>query len=333
MSDGKVSPYSFATPWTSSRTEETKTLPVGRRVAVTVPATSANLGPGFDSMGMALNWADETRVETISEGYEVEVTGEGADFLPRDKSHLVVHVIRETLREWGLREPGLRLQVDNTIPIGKGLGSSSAAIVAGLAAAWGLAHPDQPLDHEWLLAVSAALEGHADNVGPAVFGEFALTWMEDPQTARAVSLPVHPRIRAMVFVPHAELMTSRARKALPSRIPFEDAKLNLSAAALLVHAMQHDPSQLWAATRDRIHQDYRAELYPDSYRLMTRLRDRGYAACISGAGPTVLVLLDEDQVEALQVDLAVSPLAEAGAAFQKRVLQPGEGAKLKVLAY
>ncbi len=317
----------------ADQVRENEVLPVGRKVLVRVPATSANLGPGFDSLGMALNWADETLVQTIDSGYQVEISGEGENFLPRDQSHLVVNVVRETLRGWSLMEPGLRLRVHNTIPIGKGLGSSSAAIVAGLSAAWGLAYPEQPVDRSWLLEAAASLEGHVDNVAPAIFGEFALTWMEDAKRARAVSLPVHSQIQALALVPSVKLMTSRAREALPPRVPFADAKANLSAAALLVHAVQHDPRLLWAATKDYLHQDYRRELYPDSYDLMQQLRHQGFAACISGAGPTLLVLLERSQVPDLEAALSQESLAAAVTSFQKRLLSPGSGVELQVLSY
>lgn len=339
------------------------TLPTGRRVVATVPATSANLGSGFDSLGMALEWADDTVVEVVESGFCAHVSGEGADFLPRDESHLVVRVILDALKEWNVRVPGLRLEAHNTIPIGKGLGSSSAAIVAGLAAAWGLANPERELDLNWLLARSAAIEGHADNVGPAVFGHFALTWMEAATastspvplsgtvresgelssppvstlmpavlTARAVALPVHSSIRAMVFIPQGELKTERARQALPELVPFEDAKANLSAAALLVHALQHDPGLLLAATVDRLHQGYRRDLYPESFALMSALREVGFAACISGAGPTVLALVAETQVDALCAALTGTPLVEKVAGFQQQLLSPGAGARIEVLA-
>lgn len=342
------------------------TLPVGRKVVATVPATSANLGSGFDSLGMALEWADDTAVEVVESEFCAHVSGEGADFLPRDESHLVVRVILDALKEWNVRVPGLRLEAHNTIPIGKGLGSSSAAIVAGLAAAWGLANPARELDLNWLLARSAAIEGHADNVGPAVFGHFALTWMEAATTptppgspgvlseavqesdelssppvstlmpavltARAVALPVHSLIRAMVFIPQRELKTEQARQALPELVPFEDAKANLSAAALLVHALQYDPGLLLAATADRLHQGYRRDLYPESFALMSALREAGFAACISGAGPTVLALVAEAQVDALEAALASAPLLERVAGFRQRLLSPGAGARIEVLA-
>lgn len=339
------------------------TLPIGRKVVATVPATSANLGPGFDSLGMALDWADDTVVEVVKSGFCAHVSGEGEDFLPRDESHLVMSVILDALKEWNVRVPGLRLEAHNTIPIGKGLGSSSAAIVAGLAAAWGLANPERSLDLNWLLARSAAIEGHADNVGPAVFGQFALTWMGDATTstppatlsetmrepatpsslpvsalvpavltARAVAFPVHSLIRAMVFIPQQKLKTEQARQALPQLVPFKDAKANLSAAALLVHAMQHDPDLLLTATADHLHQKYRRDLYPDSFALMAGLRKAGFAACVSGAGPTVLALVTKTQVDALREALSSAPLIERVTGFRQRLLSPGVGARIEVRA-
>lgn len=302
----------------------------GLSVTIEVPATSANLGPGFDSLGLALNWYDRTTLTVIESGVEVIVTGEGAETVPLDETHLVVATIQEALSSWGVRVPGLRLEAHNTIPHGRGLGSSSAALVSGLLLAWAIAKPDVEVDRAWLLREAYRREGHADNVAPAVLGGFVITWsgaVNDSGDAgvRARNSRIHPDVAATALVPSAAVFTRTARGVLPAQVPFSVAVTNASRAALLVHAMGEEPELLLAATSDRLHQDYRAQLMPESFALVKDLRRRGFGAFISGAGPTVLVLHSAEAGEKLQAEL---DLLDSGGQFARYVLRPGNEAKI-----
>lgn len=262
-------------------------LDPGRSVTVEVPATSANLGPGFDSFGLALDWRETVRLEVIDTGFQIDVSGESADQVPRDESHLMIRSALVGLADLGVSAPGLRLSCHNTIPHGRGLGSSAAAIVAGLLAAEGLAgHQHDP---RWLLGHAHAIEGHPDNVSAAIHGGFVIAY-DGPAGLSVAQGKVVQGLGVLLFVPDTPVATSNARGLLPDQVPHADAAANAGRAALLVHALSVDPSRLWDATRDWLHQDYRASAMPRSYALLKDLRGQGFAAVISGAGPTVLVL-------------------------------------------
>ncbi|MBQ1042601.1 MULTISPECIES: homoserine kinase [unclassified Micromonospora] len=259
-------------------------------VRVRVPATSANLGPGFDALGLALGLHDDVTAEVTGGGVRVSVTGEGAGELPADERHLIVTAMRATFDALGGQPAGLALECENRIPQARGLGSSSAAIVAGVLAARALvADGEQRLDDDAALRLAAELEGHPDNVAPCLLGGFTIAWTE-PGGARAVSLPVAPAVRPTVFVPAERGLTSVARAALPATVPHADAALNAGRAALLVHALSADPALLLPATVDRLHQEQRAPGMPATAALVGALRAAGVAAVVSGAGPTVLAL-------------------------------------------
>ncbi|SJN33211.1 homoserine kinase [Luteococcus japonicus] len=275
-------------------------LPAGRRARVRVPATSANLGPGFDCMGLAVDLVDELSAEVLEEGVEVQVTGEGADQVPRDGSHLVVRVLTESLAELGSWLPGVRLDAHNVIPHSRGLGSSAAAIVAGLALAWGLARPGEPLDLDWACRVSTRYEGHPDNACAAVLGGIVLAWPGVGDDVEVVRLEAAPGLRVIAWVPGFEVRTAGARQVLPVDVPRVDALAQAISSALLVHALTKDPSKLLDGTRDRLHQPYRAPLMQPSADLMAELRSQGIAAFISGAGPTVLAMGTPDQLAAAE---------------------------------
>lgn len=263
------------------------TLPVGHAVTVEVPATSANLGPGFDCFGLALDWREHVSLAVTGSGYQLDVSGEGAESLPRDESHLIIRSTLVGLADLGCHAPGLSLRCHNTIPHGRGLGSSSAAIVSGLLAAAAFAGRDP--DPLWLLRHANAIEGHPDNVAAAINGGFVLAY-EGHDGVSVVSSAVSPDIGAAVFVPQWSVETRAARRLLPETVAHVDAAANTGRAALLVHAMAGDPSRLYDATHDWLHQHYREPAMPRSYELMKTLRSNGFAAVISGAGPTVLVL-------------------------------------------
>jgi homoserine kinase len=278
----------------------TVSVDIGTTVAVEVPATSANLGPGFDCFGLALDWRERVEVEVIPDGVAVQVTGEGSDVLPRDETHLVLRCLRTGLADLGASAPGLALRGHNTIPHGRGLGSSSAAIVAGLVAARALAGLEP--DPGWVLRHAVPIEGHPDNVAAAVHGGFVLAYGTGDQLAVA-SGRVHPDVRAAVVVPDAPVATKAARGLLPTAVPHADAAADAGRAALLVHALAHDPGLLLAGTEDWLHQRYREPAMPASYALVLRLREAGFAATISGAGPSVLVLGDADGLAHLEQHL------------------------------
>lgn len=262
------------------------------QVRVRVPATSANLGPGFDAFGLALTLYDELVVTPGGSGVTVQVSGCGADDVPLDESHLVVRSIRTGLEALGVSVPGFTLRCENRIPHGRGLGSSSAAIVGGLAAAYGLA--GEPVDRERLLRMANELEGHPDNVAAAVYGGFTVAWL-DGEDGRAVRLDPSDGLGAVAYVPANRVLTKEARGLLPSAVPHGDAAANAGKAALLVVALTQRPDLLLTATEDRLHQEFREPAMPESLALVHKLRGSGLAGIISGAGPTVVVLGGPDR--------------------------------------
>ncbi|MDY7090296.1 MAG: homoserine kinase [Actinomycetota bacterium] len=259
-------------------------------VSVRTPATSANLGPGFDALGLALTLYDDLTARVTDGGFTVTVTGEGAGELPGDETHLVLRAMLATFDEFGERPPGLAVECVNRIPQARGLGSSSAAIVGGVQLARGLvANGVRTIGDEDALRIAARLEGHPDNVAPCLLGGFTIAWTEGAG-ARAVKLAPAADVHPTVFVPAERGYTSSARAALPSEVPHADASFNAGRAALLTHALTSEPGLLLAATEDRLHQGYRAEGMPGTASLVASLRSVGVAAVVSGAGPSVLAL-------------------------------------------
>ena len=260
-------------------------------VTVSVPATSANLGPGFDSFGLALDHRD-TVTATVLEGRssEVVVRGVGETTLPRDERHLVHRSLRAAFERMDLPVPTVRLECDNLIPHARGLGSSSAAIVAGVCTARALvAGGSLLMDDDAVLDLAAELEGHPDNVAPALLGGFTVAY-RDGGHSHAVQVDLDPRVEVVLFVPPGAVQTSVARGLLPFAVPHDAAAANAGRAALLVAALGRHPELLLAATEDRLHQDYREPAMPESLHLVRELRGDGLPAVVSGAGPSVLVL-------------------------------------------
>jgi homoserine kinase len=262
-------------------------------VTVAVPATSANLGPGFDSLGLALGLFDHVTAQATGSAIRVEVAGEGAGEVPADGTHLIISTMWQTFAQLGLAPPdGLTLTCQNRIPHARGLGSSSAAIVAGVLLARALA--GQPRDDAWSLRLAARIEGHPDNVAPCLLGGFTIAWTGDGEAgdgeAGAVRLLPHPDLRPTVYIPTTHGLTAHARAALPEWVPHADAAFNAARAALLVHALTGAPDLLLIATEDRLHQPYRSSGMPETAALVARLRDSNVPAFVSGAGPTVLAL-------------------------------------------
>ncbi|MTD53672.1 homoserine kinase [Amycolatopsis pithecellobii] len=266
-------------------------------VTVTVPASSANLGPGFDALGLALGLYDVIEVQVTDSGLKVEVLDAGAGGVgdvPTGETHLVVRAIRRTCERLGVRPPGLHLRCFNKIPHARGLGSSAAAVVSGVAAGYALA--DKPVDAA-AVQIAAEFEGHADNAAASLLGGLVIAWSQSGRF-HAEKLTVHPSIRPVLAVPEVKSSTAATRGLLPAEVPHADAAFTAGRAALAIHALTCDPSLLLAATADRLHQHYRAPAYPATARLVNELRDAGVAATVSGAGPTVLALTTDGIIPA-----------------------------------
>jgi homoserine kinase len=269
-------------------------IEAGQRVTVRVPATTANLGPGYDSLGLAL------AVESLeSEELLFDLTGEGAETLPRDASHLVIRAMEAAFERLGFRHGGLKVTAENVVPHGRGLGSSASAVVAAISAANALVPEGSRRGKDWILQLTSELEGHPDNVAPAIFGGLALSWQDSDQYS-STSATVSGTVVPVVAVPDFELSTETARALLPASVGHHAAAMNAGRAALLIHALTSKPEFLLAGTEDYLHQSYRAEAMRPSAALISALRAAGYAAVVSGAGPTVLVLAD-GQAEAAAV--------------------------------
>lgn len=260
-------------------------------VQVSVPATSANLGPGFDALGLALDLRDEVTLRRVGGGLEVSVDGEGAADVSLDERHLVVRAARAAFDRLGAQPAGLALHCRNRIPQGRGLGSSAAAICAGVTAAWALA--GAPRDDGGVLALATELEGHPDNVAACLRGGLTLA-LSDPSGVQVVSLPVAAGLRPVLLVPPGVASTAAVRRLLPPTVPHADAALGAARAALLVHAIAGRTELLALAAVDVLHEPYRAAAMPETAALVRAARQQGLAAVVSGAGPTVLVLARDD---------------------------------------
>ncbi|MEU6863761.1 homoserine kinase [Streptomyces sp. NPDC046876] len=261
-------------------------------VRVRVPASSANLGPGFDAFGLALGLYDDVVVRVADSGLNIDIAGEGAETLSRDESHLLVRSMRTAFDLLGGQPRGLEVVCANRIPHGRGLGSSSAAICAGIVAARAVTIGGEArLDDKALLELATEIEGHPDNVAACLLGGFTLAWMEGG-SGKAIRMEPSDSIVPVVFVPSKPVLTETARGLLPRTVPHVDAAANAGRAALLVEALTRRPELLLPATEDRLHQEYRSPAMPESVALVNRLRADGIPAVISGAGPTVLALAD-----------------------------------------
>ncbi len=309
----------------------TRTLPAGLSVTARVPASSANLGPGFDSLGMALGIYDEIEVRTTDSGLTIRVEGEGADDVPWGPSHLVVRAIERGLEAAGVWADGLDVVCRNMIPHSRGLGSSASAVVGGLAAGCGLAaklDPALATASDQLVQLASEFEGHPDNAAASVLGGIVVSWTETAADAgidgaavpdhgrvyRAVRLDPHPTLRPVVLIPEERSSTAHTRGLLPEVVPHGDAAFNVSRAALAVVALTRRPDLLLPATADRLHQPQRAPALPLTTRWIARLRAAGIPATVSGAGPTVLALGTSEFPTELRELAAIDGL---------RVVEPG----------
>ena len=287
---------------------------------VQVPASSANLGPGFDSFGLALGMHDRYVAQILDDVVlDIDVTGEGADVIPRTDKNLLVKAMYKGFDYLGGRPKGLAIRALNVNPHGRGLGSSASAIIGGLVLARSLVlNGEDKLNDQQLLSLATDMEGHPDNVSAALYGGATISWFETVKghaRAHSLQLNVDTRIRAVAYIPSKPLATSKARKMLPESIPYADAVRNSANTAILTQALTLRPDLLFTATEDFLHQSYRAEAMQDSITLMNKLRAAGVAAFISGAGPTVLALHTGDQSEAEELKLA------GGAHFEAHLLE------------
>lgn len=292
-------------------------MSMGRTVHVQVPATSANLGPGFDTLGLALALFDDVYATVTDGGLRIEIDGEGADLADAGEKHLVIQAMRAAFDRYadGVQPPGIALRCVNRIPHGRGLGSSAAAIVAGVLAARALAGYEGSADP---LAVAAEIEGHPDNVAACLLGGLTIAWTPEDGAAKAVRLDPAASLQPVVCVapPDIAVSTDLARQALPGQVPHAAAAANAGRAALLIAALTRSglAGELLAATRDWLHQDYRRHAMPDTYALVTALRRAGIPAVVSGAGPSVLALVTrhDESSDGPGVDSVGSIVRETG---------------------
>ncbi|HEY4534825.1 MAG TPA: homoserine kinase [Enteractinococcus sp.] len=267
-------------------------VPGGIVAQIKVPATSANLGPGFDSAGIAVELFDELEIRTTDAGFSASIKGEGQNYLPTDARHLIIAQIRARLERLGWHLPGLELHAVNRIPHSRGLGSSAAAHIAAALAVKALLPPDCAINHDDVLQWASEAEGHPDNVAPAVYGGLTFSWSEPGEhgnSYRSLRLLPHPEITPVVAIPAKPLSTAAARTLLPTSVPHGEAVANASRAALLAPAMTTHPELLLAATEDWLHQHYREPSMPETLHHIKALRQEGHAAVVSGAGPTLCV--------------------------------------------
>jgi homoserine kinase len=261
------------------------------RLTARVPATSANLGPGFDSLALALDLCNEVSIDTDASA-SVTWEGEGADSLPRDGSDMVSAAFRSVFAATNGKAPSVSVRGINRIPIARGLGSSAAAVVAGIALAFAALGREQ--DPHRMAPFTDGFESHHDNVAAALHGGLALAYPVDGGW-RAERLEPDRDLRPALLVPELQLPTSLAREALPSRVDLMDAAFNIGRAALAVHALTRDPGFLPVALEDRIHQRVRLDLVPEMREVFERLRAGGVPVCVSGAGPSLLAFESDDR--------------------------------------
>jgi len=275
---------------------------------VRAPATSANLGPAFDAAGIALDWWDELEVRPAPAD-AIHLSGEQAELLPTGQDNLVAVAMRRLAEAAGAALPPLHLSVVKGFPLGRGFGSSAAAVVLGLVAARALVAPELP--EAELLALACELEGHPDNATPCLRGGATLSWVEDGRP-RWRAVPVHPDLVALALVAPEPMATSEARRLLPERVPFAVAAHTGGHAAMLPLALAGDAELLLPATEDLLHQPQRLAHTPDAAELLERLRAAGHAAFVSGAGPSLLVLCPRPAAAGALAD-AEEAVAAAGA--------------------
>ncbi|PKM82550.1 MAG: homoserine kinase [Firmicutes bacterium HGW-Firmicutes-14] len=262
-------------------------------VRVQVPATTANMGPGFDTLGMALKLYNIVEMEEAGLNLYIDVEGDGAERIPRGRSNIVYVAAARVFQITGYEPRGLRIKITNNIPLARGLGSSASAIIGGLVAANILS--GNKLTENELLNLAANIEGHPDNVAPALLGGIVVT-VKDDDEIQFVKIEPPAKLRCVVAIPDFPLQTKAAREVLPQAVTISDAVFNISRTALLVAAlMKQDFNLLTVAMDDKIHQPYRSNLVPGMKKVFAAARLAGArGVALSGAGPTLIAFCDEN---------------------------------------
>ncbi len=295
---------------------------MSRQVTVRVPATSANLGPGFDSIGIALDLYNTVSIEASDE-FGMRLVGEGEDVLSQGQDNLIYQGVLAVYEKLERTAPPLRLSCENWVPLARGLGSSSAALVAGLVA--GNEFLGHPLPTEALLQTAARMEGHPDNVTPALFGGLQVAAMNGG-TVEHISVPLAVDLRIALFIPNTPVLTAEAREVLPQHVSRADAIFNISRASLLIAAMATGSiAHLRMAMEDALHQPYRRKLFPALDDVIAAAVEAGAAgAALSGAGSSIIAftLGGEERVAEAMVEAAKRAGVE-GRALVTRVCYSG----------
>jgi len=265
-------------------------------VRVRIPATTANLGPGFDVLGMALKLYNYVEMEFLPSGVEIEVFGQGKNSIPESTDNIVYKIAMQVFEKAGVKAEGLHIRLENSIPAARGLGSSAAALVGGAVAANALS--GSKLSTSELVDLASKMEGHSDNVVPAMIGGITICCGLDGKTTfRRIEPP--QGLAAIAVIPTFELSTRAAREALPQMVPLKDAVFNLGRISLLLYAFQTGQLELIKESiKDRLHQPYRLPLVPGMDKVFDAGLDKGaLGVALSGAGPTVLALGDRTNAE------------------------------------
>lgn len=305
---------------------------INRKVIVKVPASTANLGPGFDTLGMALSLYAWIEMSALASGETViDLHGDGLNGIPRDKSNLIYKIAQLVFDEAGVAIPELHISMYSEIPLTRGLGSSASAIVGALTAANALI--GNPLEQDRLFQIATKLEGHPDNVGASLFGGIIVSsW--DGSRAELIRLEPHPELDVLVAIPAFQLSTEKARHALPSQIAMSDAVFNVASSSLLVAALASGRFDLIKhAMRDRLHQPYRAALIPGMETILEEATAHGaLGAALSGAGPTLLALVDASSPDKAELEeFLVATLQKEGIQAETMWLKPcASGAEVTV---
>ena len=263
-------------------------------IEVQVPATTANLGPGFDTLGMGLNFYNEVQVKETASDLEIEIEGEGSSKLPTNEDNLIYQSMKQLFSKVDYKPTGLYIKAINNIPLARGLGSSAAAIVGGLLAANELV--EDKLSVSELVDLATEIEGHPDNVSPALLGGIVVS---NYKNKRVIYEKIDiPKLKVVVCIPDYELSTVKSREVLPEQVEFDDAVFNVShMGMLLTGLLKQDYEIIEEGLKDRLHQPYREKLLPGFARIRTKLESKALGVVLSGSGPTVIALTLEDEDE------------------------------------
>lgn len=292
-------------------------------VKILVPATSANVGAGFDALGLALSLHNTV---TMEEWDKLDIMASDGSLVPTGTSNLIYRSAKAVYEQLGKPIKGLRIRQENPIPMARGLGSSSACIVAGILGANALL--GNPLTKRQMLTLGTSIEGHPDNVAPAMLGGFVSSVFDEGQVFTARK-EINEELAFAAFIPNFKLLTEKARAALPKTVDRRDAVYNLSRAALATAAFcDGDYELLRVATKDALHQQYRLPLIPGGERVFEIAWDLGaYAVYISGAGPTIMAVVHRDNCEFFEkAEEALLEQPETMAFSLRRMLADNTGA-------